>query len=164
MLVVVIGWRLVFLHDKLYVALSRGISRRTIKRLRVEFSVLAYSIGAPLKRKSFRSCFLWDGKLVGAIMATKSGVCEYDNMGEGMKYKRSVEQQQQVVVDKVEHLTLLADDDDDDSPHPETGVQEAAKKKKKKNKSKKKKEPKEQTDPPSIPVAQLFPQGNFPEG
>ncbi|GJR57195.1 methionine aminopeptidase 2B [Tanacetum coccineum] len=85
---------------------------------------------------------------------------DVNNGGEG----GSVEQQQQVVVDKVEHLTLLADDDDDDSPHPETGVQEAAKKKKKKNKSKKKKEPKEQTDPPSIPVAQLFPQGNFPEG
>ncbi|KAL8200159.1 hypothetical protein R6Q57_011498 [Mikania cordata] len=46
----------------------------------------------------------------------------------------------------------------------EAGAQEAAKKKKKKNKSKKKKETKEQTDPPTIPVAELFPQGNFPEG
>lgn len=28
----------------------------------------------------------------------------------------------------------------------------------------KKKETKEQTDPPTIPIADLFPQGNFPEG
>ncbi|KAF3788939.1 Methionine aminopeptidase 2A [Nymphaea thermarum] len=41
---------------------------------------------------------------------------------------------------------------------------ETTKKKKKKNKSKKKKEPLEQTDPPSIPVADLFPSGDFPEG
>ncbi|KAK3031395.1 hypothetical protein RJ639_037393 [Escallonia herrerae] len=42
--------------------------------------------------------------------------------------------------------------------------QEAAKKKKKKNKSKKKKEVPEQTDPPTIPVTELFPSGEFPEG
>ncbi|KAI3852375.1 hypothetical protein MKX03_018855 [Papaver bracteatum] len=42
--------------------------------------------------------------------------------------------------------------------------QETAKKKKKKNKSKKKKEPLQQTDPPSIPVLELFPSGDFPEG
>ncbi|GFQ02758.1 methionine aminopeptidase 2b [Phtheirospermum japonicum] len=42
--------------------------------------------------------------------------------------------------------------------------QEAAKKKKKKSKSKKKKEPPQQTDPPSIPVVELFASGEFPEG
>ncbi|KAK1414277.1 hypothetical protein QVD17_30021 [Tagetes erecta] len=57
--------------------------------------------------------------------------------------------------EKAEDLTL--------ADTSEAGPQEAAKKKKKKNKSKKKKE-KEQTDPPTIPVAELFPQGNFPEG
>ncbi|CAN6451959.1 unnamed protein product [Victoria cruziana] len=41
---------------------------------------------------------------------------------------------------------------------------ETTKKKKKKSKSKKKKEPLEQTDPPSIPVVELFPSGDFPEG
>ncbi|XP_030522262.1 methionine aminopeptidase 2B-like isoform X1 [Rhodamnia argentea] len=41
---------------------------------------------------------------------------------------------------------------------------EVAKKKKRKNKSKKKKELPEQTNPPSIPVAELFPSGEFPEG
>ncbi|KAM6543717.1 hypothetical protein CsatB_008164 [Cannabis sativa] len=52
-------------------------------------------------------------------------------------------------------------------------LKEATKKKKKKNKNKKKKAPSEQsnapsvlaqTDPPSIPVADLFPSGEFPEG
>lgn len=38
------------------------------------------------------------------------------------------------------------------------------KKKKKKSKSKKKKEPLEQTDPPTIPIKDLFPSGDFPEG
>ncbi|KAE9450503.1 hypothetical protein C3L33_17581, partial [Rhododendron williamsianum] len=41
---------------------------------------------------------------------------------------------------------------------------EAAKKKKKKSKSKKKKELPEQTDPPSLPIVELFPSGEFPEG
>jgi len=50
-----------------------------------------------------------------------------------------------------------ADDDEE-----EVGGDEAAKKKKKKPKSKKKKSG--QTDPPSIPVADLFPSGEFPEG
>ncbi|CAA0824917.1 Methionine aminopeptidase 2B [Striga hermonthica] len=40
----------------------------------------------------------------------------------------------------------------------------AKKKKKKKSKSKKKKEPLQQTDPPSIPVGELFASGEFPEG
>ncbi|KAK8557696.1 hypothetical protein V6N13_008081 [Hibiscus sabdariffa] len=46
----------------------------------------------------------------------------------------------------------------------EDGSTEVAKKKKKKNKSKKKKEPLKQTDPPSIPVVDLFPSREFPEG
>ncbi|KAM3714707.1 hypothetical protein ACJW31_01G354700 [Castanea mollissima] len=41
---------------------------------------------------------------------------------------------------------------------------EVTKKKKKKNKSKKKKELPKQTDPPSVPVTDLFPSGEFPEG
>lgn len=57
--------------------------------------------------------------------------------------------------------SVAADDDDEDV---EAGGDEAAKKKKKKPKSKKKKAGLEQTDPPSIPVADLFPSGDFPEG
>ncbi|XP_042414389.1 methionine aminopeptidase 2B-like isoform X1 [Zingiber officinale] len=44
------------------------------------------------------------------------------------------------------------------------GSAESAKKKKKKSKAKKKKEPLQQTNPPSIPVDELFPSGEFPEG
>eukprot|EP00258_Populus_trichocarpa_P028155 XP_024444174.1 methionine aminopeptidase 2B isoform X3 [Populus trichocarpa] len=43
-------------------------------------------------------------------------------------------------------------------------TKEATKKKKKKNKSKRKKELAKQTDPPTIPVVDLFPSGEFPEG
>ncbi|KAH8511411.1 hypothetical protein H0E87_008827 [Populus deltoides] len=46
----------------------------------------------------------------------------------------------------------------------EEETKEVTKKKKKKNKSKKKKESPKQTDPPSIPVVDLFPSGEFPEG
>eukprot|EP00897_Mesotaenium_endlicherianum_P002570 jgi/Mesen1/2340/ME000155S01429 len=48
----------------------------------------------------------------------------------------------------------LADEEDEVDPE----------KKKKKNKSSRKKKPLEQTDPPSIPVRDLFPSGIFPEG
>ncbi|KAL9661732.1 hypothetical protein QQ045_026560 [Rhodiola kirilowii] len=41
---------------------------------------------------------------------------------------------------------------------------EVVKKKKKKSKTKKKKEALQQTDPPSVPVIDLFPSGEFPEG
>ncbi|KAF9602627.1 hypothetical protein IFM89_030515 [Coptis chinensis] len=43
-------------------------------------------------------------------------------------------------------------------------LQESTKRKKKKSKSKKKKETLEQTDPPSIPIIELFSSGDFPEG
>eukprot|EP01018_Ginkgo_biloba_P039004 Gb_20446 [translate_table: standard] len=60
------------------------------------------------------------------------------------------------------------EDDDEEDGQGESGALEGstdvAKKKKKKSKSKKKKEPLEQTDPPSIPVMDLFPSGDFPEG
>ncbi|CAD6245790.1 unnamed protein product [Miscanthus lutarioriparius] len=57
------------------------------------------------------------------------------------------------------------DDDEAQADDPsQDGAPEAAKKKKKKNKSKKKKGPLQQTDPPSIPVDELFPSGEFPEG
>ncbi|RHN82150.1 putative methionyl aminopeptidase [Medicago truncatula] len=46
----------------------------------------------------------------------------------------------------------------------EDETKEVSKKKKKKTKSKKKKGPIEQTDPPSIPVLDLYPSGDFPEG
>lgn len=59
---------------------------------------------------------------------------------------------QKEVEEKIDGLTV-------DEP-----TTEAAKKKKKKNKSKKKKEPTQQTDPPSIPVVELYPSGEFPEG
>ncbi|CAH2058063.1 unnamed protein product, partial [Thlaspi arvense] len=48
----------------------------------------------------------------------------------------------------------------------EEGIKAEAstKKKKKKNKNKRKKNSPQQTDPPSIPVIELFPSGEFPEG
>uniref|UniRef100_J3NF71 Methionine aminopeptidase 2 n=2 Tax=Oryza brachyantha TaxID=4533 RepID=J3NF71_ORYBR len=65
------------------------------------------------------------------------------------------------------HSSPPEDDDDDeaqgDGPSQDGGS-EAAKKKKKKSKSKKKKGPPQQTDPPSIPIDELFPSGDFPEG
>lgn len=64
--------------------------------------------------------------------------------------------------------STIAKEDDGEDGQVENGAvdgsSDAAKKKKKKNKNKKKKEPLEQTDPPSIPVADLFPSGDFPEG
>nr|TKR84297.1 methionine aminopeptidase 2B-like [Populus alba] len=52
----------------------------------------------------------------------------------------------------------------EDEEGEEEETKEVTKKKKKKNKSKKKKESPKQTDPPSIPVVDLFPTGEFPEG
>ncbi|BDD56372.1 Methionine aminopeptidase 2 [Monascus purpureus] len=61
-----------------------------------------------------------------------------------------------------------AEEDSDDekegeNPAPESGATGAAKKKKKR-KPKKKKSPKVQTSPPRVPVADLFPNHQFPEG
>ncbi|EAY83984.1 hypothetical protein OsI_39210 [Oryza sativa Indica Group] len=64
------------------------------------------------------------------------------------------------------HSSPPEDDEDEaqgDGPSQDGGS-EAAKKKKKKSKSKKKKGPLQQTDPPSIPIDELFPSGDFPEG
>uniref|UniRef100_A0A0E0FEI0 Methionine aminopeptidase 2 n=1 Tax=Oryza meridionalis TaxID=40149 RepID=A0A0E0FEI0_9ORYZ len=64
------------------------------------------------------------------------------------------------------HSSPPEDDDDEaqgDGPSQDGGS-EAAKKKKKKSKSKKKKGPLQQTDPPSVPIDELFPSGDFPEG
>ncbi|KAI5071664.1 hypothetical protein GOP47_0013915 [Adiantum capillus-veneris] len=61
-----------------------------------------------------------------------------------------------------ESATTLEDDEDDLEAGDATA--DSTKKKKKKSKNKKKKEPLEQTDPPSIPVKDLFPSGDFPEG
>ncbi|XP_051202862.1 methionine aminopeptidase 2B isoform X4 [Lolium perenne] len=53
-------------------------------------------------------------------------------------------------------------EDGDDAEH---GAAVAAKKKKKRSKAnRKKKDPLQQTDPPSIPIDELFPSGDFPEG
>lgn len=45
-----------------------------------------------------------------------------------------------------------------------TGDDAEKKKKKKKNKNKNKTKPGVQTDPPSIPIVELYPEGNYPEG
>jgi len=60
--------------------------------------------------------------------------------------------------------------EDDEGEKDDTGNSEEAKKKRKRNRNKKKKtegansEGLKQTDPPSLPVSQLFPDGNFPIG
>nr|AFK37081.1 unknown [Lotus japonicus] len=54
-------------------------------------------------------------------------------------------------------LSLPSQKEEDDG-------KEVTKKKKKKAKNKKKKELLQQTDPPTIPVIDLFPSGDFPEG
>ncbi|XP_030442738.1 methionine aminopeptidase 2B isoform X1 [Syzygium oleosum] len=71
----------------------------------------------------------------------------------------AVPAQEYGVEEATDRLAALQTDADDGKDNGEV-----AKKKKKKNKSKKKKELPEQTDPPSIPVAELFPSGEFPEG
>ncbi|XP_024444175.2 methionine aminopeptidase 2B isoform X3 [Populus trichocarpa] len=53
---------------------------------------------------------------------------------------------------------------EEEGEEEEGETKEATKKKKKKNKSKRKKELAKQTDPPTIPVVDLFPSGEFPEG
>ncbi|KAF5182945.1 Methionine aminopeptidase [Thalictrum thalictroides] len=65
-------------------------------------------------------------------------------------------------VDISEKSSIDVDANENGQEHD--SAQEAAKKKKKKNKSKKKKEPLQQTDPPSVPIIELFPSGEFPEG
>ncbi|EFH58212.1 hypothetical protein ARALYDRAFT_483541, partial [Arabidopsis lyrata subsp. lyrata] len=53
---------------------------------------------------------------------------------------------------------------DDNQEEDGLKAEASTKKKKKKSKSKKKKSSLQQTDPPSIPVLELFPSGDFPEG
>lgn len=60
-------------------------------------------------------------------------------------------------------------DDDDETPAAGDGTEAAKKKKKKKNKNKNKgkaadKKTGGQTHPPSRPIVELFPDGNYPEG
>ncbi|KAJ6867464.1 hypothetical protein NC652_038620 [Populus alba x Populus x berolinensis] len=54
--------------------------------------------------------------------------------------------------------------EEEEGEEEEGETKETTKKKKKKNKSKRKKELAKQTDPPTIPVVDLFPSGEFPEG
>lgn len=60
----------------------------------------------------------------------------------------------------------IEDEEEDGQGDAEAGdpSTDAVKKKKKKSKSKKKRESSVQTDPPSVPVKDLFPSGDFPEG
>ncbi|OIW09314.1 hypothetical protein TanjilG_01285 [Lupinus angustifolius] len=64
----------------------------------------------------------------------------------------------------ITHLSLPSQQQDGDDDDPANAKGEVSKKKKKKSKSKKKKEAPKQTDPPSIPILDLFPSGDFPEG
>ncbi|GFP92912.1 methionine aminopeptidase 2b [Phtheirospermum japonicum] len=66
------------------------------------------------------------------------------------------------IANELDAILLVFEDKVDDLALGEP--EEAAKKKKKKSKSKKKKETLQQTDPPSIPVVELFASGEFPEG
>ncbi|CAA0376779.1 unnamed protein product [Arabidopsis thaliana] len=63
-------------------------------------------------------------------------------------------------------LAEVKEDEKDNNQEEEDGLKAEAstKKKKKKSKSKKKKSSLQQTDPPSIPVLELFPSGDFPQG
>ncbi|XP_010506330.1 PREDICTED: methionine aminopeptidase 2A-like [Camelina sativa] len=61
-------------------------------------------------------------------------------------------------------LTKNLDLDEDEKEEYEVKAETSTKKKKKKSKSKKKKNSLQQTDPPSIPVLELYPSGEFPEG
>uniref|UniRef100_A0A1D1YL19 Methionine aminopeptidase 2 n=1 Tax=Anthurium amnicola TaxID=1678845 RepID=A0A1D1YL19_9ARAE len=64
----------------------------------------------------------------------------------------------------VEPRSLQNDEEDGQLDAPaEDGSQESTKKKKKKNRSKRKKESVQQTDPPTIPIDELFPSGEYPE-
>ncbi|CAH2075201.1 unnamed protein product, partial [Iphiclides podalirius] len=65
----------------------------------------------------------------------------------------------------IENGSETLDNAQNDSVEDATEVQGEEKKKKKKNKNKAAKSTnKKQTDPPTIPIAELFPDGNFPEG
>ncbi|EOA27145.1 hypothetical protein CARUB_v10023245mg [Capsella rubella] len=67
--------------------------------------------------------------------------------------------------DLTKNLDLaLAQVKDDEKEEDGIKAEASTKKKKKKSKSKKKKNSLQQTDPPSIPVLELFPSGEFPEG
>ncbi|ESQ39050.1 hypothetical protein EUTSA_v10001459mg [Eutrema salsugineum] len=69
--------------------------------------------------------------------------------------------------DQTTNLDLAeVNEDEKEDNLEEDGIKAEAstKKKKKKSKSKKKKKYLRQTDPPSIPVTELFPSGEFPEG
>ncbi|KAG7644246.1 Winged helix DNA-binding domain superfamily [Arabidopsis suecica] len=63
-------------------------------------------------------------------------------------------------------LAEVKEDEKNNNQEEEDGLKAEAstKKKKKKSKSKKKKSSLQQTDPPSIPVLELFPSGDFPQG
>lgn len=58
----------------------------------------------------------------------------------------------------------MALEDEGDEEGERNGEAAEAGEKKKKKRSRKKKGPREQTEPPSIPVKQLFPGGVYPEG
>lgn len=57
-----------------------------------------------------------------------------------------------------------SDDDGTENPPAVAAEHSTAKKKKNKKRKPKKKQPKVQTDPPSIPLSQLFPNNSYPKG
>ncbi|CAD7085474.1 unnamed protein product [Hermetia illucens] len=109
---------------------------------------------------------------------------EVNTSGEGNKKKKKKNNKKKEAQKQNEETNGVTEEgkeenDDDDDANEEDGNDEskqpasgdgtdAAKKKKKKprnrNKNKGKKSENGQTNPPSIPIAELFPEGNFPEG
>ncbi|KAG7570411.1 Peptidase M24 [Arabidopsis thaliana x Arabidopsis arenosa] len=70
----------------------------------------------------------------------------------------------QLASDLSKNLDLAEDEKVDNQEDEGIKGEASTKKKKKKSKSKKKKNSLQQTDPPSIPVLDLFPSGEFPQG
>ncbi|PNY08547.1 methionine aminopeptidase 2B-like protein [Trifolium pratense] len=91
-------------------------------------------------------------------LTTQSSIMAEENShSDILSEKNGTQEPPSLVEEQVAELSLSPQKEEDES-------KEVSKKKKKKSKSKKKKGPIEQTDPPSIPVLDLYPSGNFPEG
>jgi len=83
------------------------------------------------------------------------------------KKKKNKKKKKEISVEDVNDVNSLETDDAPDTSTTESKVEgDAAQSKKKKNKKKKETSaaPTQQTDPPSIPVSQLFPGGQYPIG
>nr|XP_002738650.1 PREDICTED: methionine aminopeptidase 2-like isoform X1 [Saccoglossus kowalevskii] len=86
----------------------------------------------------------------------KKGAQGESEVGEQSNLEKDVDE----VTEKLEKQKVNGDDDGDEgekvAAEPETG--------KKKKKKKKKGGQKQQTDPPTIPISEIFPNGNYPQG